>query len=375
MSSSAKNSPSFEFMVPVSVGMGMVFGFALEKGRVFEPSVIIGQFTLGDFQMLKMFLSAVAAASASMSVLSVLPMTKDAFARTRKHWCESPKGIGATALGSSMLGVGMALAGACPGTVVAQLGAGVLPSAAYVLVGGLAAAGLHTLLYDSLFSKFQSSGPFPRSQRTLDDAAGLPYAALGLPLAVGMGACVAALEMLFPFRTMHGVGTHGPWLQRLAWAPWYSGALIGALQIPAILLLGVTIGSATSYVTACIQGIRLASPRTVRKSNYMSRLSKGLAYWQPLYLLGAFAGAMLSAGLSGSYASVREAPSPLVSMMGGAFLLMGARIAGGCTSGHGISGFAQLSSASFVAVPAMFGAAIAAAQVFSPAGLYQGMNV
>ena len=33
---------------------------------------------------------------------------------------------------------------------------------------------------------------------------------------------------------------------------------------------------------------------------------------------------------------------------------MGGRIASGCTSGHGISGFSKLSVGSFIAVPVMF---------------------
>ena len=40
--------------------MGAVFGFALEKSRVFEPGVIVGQMQLRNFIMLKVFLTAVA---------------------------------------------------------------------------------------------------------------------------------------------------------------------------------------------------------------------------------------------------------------------------------------------------------------------------
>jgi len=42
-------------------------------------------------------------------------------------------------------------------------------------------------------------------------------------------------------------------------------------------------------------------------------------------------------------------------------LTLGARIAGGCTSGHGLSGAGLLFLPSFVAVPAMFGGGIATA--------------
>ena len=47
---------------------------------------------------------------------------------------------------------------------------------------------------------------------------------------------------------------------------------------------------------------------------------------------------------------------------GGFIMLLGARIADGCTSGHGISGSAQLAIGSFIAVAAMFGGAMLTAQ-------------
>jgi len=43
----------------IGLATGMVFGFALEKSRVFEPGVIVGQMQLRNFLMLKIFLAAV----------------------------------------------------------------------------------------------------------------------------------------------------------------------------------------------------------------------------------------------------------------------------------------------------------------------------
>jgi uncharacterized membrane protein YedE/YeeE len=48
----------------------------------------------------------------------------------------------------------------------------------------------------------------------------------------------------------------------------------------------------------------------------------------------------------------------LRAIMGGGMLIFGARLAGGCTSGHGISGMSQLSVSSFITVTAMFGGGI-----------------
>ena len=49
------------------------------------------------------------------------------------------------------------------------------------------------------------------------------------------------------------------------------------------------------------------------------------------------------------------------SFVAGFLMLFGARIADGCTSGHGLSGMAQLAVGSTVAVAAMFTGGIAAA--------------
>jgi uncharacterized membrane protein YedE/YeeE len=49
--------------------------------------------------------------------------------------------------------------------------------------------------------------------------------------------------------------------------------------------------------------------------------------------------------------------------LGGAMMLFGARLASGCTSGHGLSGLGLLSVTSFVAVPAMFAGGISLALI------------
>jgi uncharacterized membrane protein YedE/YeeE len=55
-----------------------------------------------------------------------------------------------------------------------------------------------------------------------------------------------------------------------------------------------------------------------------------------------------------------DTPSLPITLMGGLFLTFGARIAGGCTSGHGISGMASMGLSSFITIISMFGAGIMA---------------
>ena len=56
----------------------------------------------------------------------------------------------------------------------------------------------------------------------------------------------------------------------------------------------------------------------------------------------------------------------LEGFMGGFILVFGARLAGGCPSGHGISGMGHLVLRSLLAVPAMFAGAIATRLAFYP---------
>ena len=116
--------------IVIGLGMGAVFGFALEKSRVFEPGMIVGQMQLSNFIMLKVFLTAVATGAVVLAVLH-------GFGFVNLY----PKATlyGADVIGGLLLGAGIALAGACPGTVLAQVGVG-YRDALFVLVGGIAGA-------------------------------------------------------------------------------------------------------------------------------------------------------------------------------------------------------------------------------------------
>ena len=95
--------------------------------------------------------------------------------------------------------------------------------------------------------------------------------------------------------------------------------------------------------------------------------------WQVAMVVGIVAGAFLSMRASGAR---RRAISPVwqravgieslsrrapMAFAGGFIMVLGARIADGCTTGHGLSGIAQLAVGSTVAVAAMFAGAIATA--------------
>jgi len=187
---------SLEFAILIGIVMGAVFGFALEKSRVFEPGMIVGQMQLGNFIMLKVFLSAVATGAVVLAVLNGFDVVK-----------LQPKAAiyAADVVGGLVLGAGIALAGACPGTVLAQAGVG-YRDALFTLVGGLCGAIAFSYAEPSLRGPLLSGGG---GKITFADVAGLPYWVLALGLAVVLVAVLVALERWRPWREELGRDVDG----------------------------------------------------------------------------------------------------------------------------------------------------------------------
>jgi len=181
--------------VLVGLAMGLVFGLALEKSRVFEPGVIVGQMQLRNFTMLKVFLSGVATGLVVLAALNGFGFVKLA-----------PKATlyAADIVGGLILGAGITLAGACPGTVLAQIGAGYRDAWA-TLLGGIAGATAFGYLEPTL-RPWLSGGP---GKLTLDQFAGLPFWQVGLAFAVALVVLLAAMERWRPWRSELGDNVDG----------------------------------------------------------------------------------------------------------------------------------------------------------------------
>jgi len=94
----------------------------------------------------------------------------------------------------------------------------------------------------------------------------------------------------------------------------------------------------------------------------LNKMKWGLhRWWQVLYLVTA-AGTAAVWVASGSN-SISTDVNATHAFLGGFVAIFGSRIAGGCTSGHGISGAGHLMWRSWAAVCAMFAGAIAAKAV------------
>lgn len=160
-----------------------------------------------------------------------------------------------------------------------------------------------------------------------------------------------------------------------AWSPYVAGVLIGLLQIPTFLLMDTALGASSSFVTVAAHIASVFDARIAETKYLASHMWGAKNWWQVAVVAGIALGAFVSMKLSGArrrtispvwaratgtYTLSARAPLAFVA---GFIMLVGARIAGGCTSGHGISGIAQLSVGSTLAVAAMFAGGIATAML------------
>jgi hypothetical protein len=180
----------------VGVLMGIAFGIFLEKSRVFEPGIIVGQMQLKTFIMLKVFLTAVATGAVVLAALNGFGLVK-----------LQPKAAlyAADIVGGLVLGIGIALAGACPGTTLAQIGAG-YRDAWFTLVGGIFGALAYSYAQPWLAKTFLASGG---GKLIFSDLAGVAYWQGALALAAALVVILILLEMWRPWRDEIGRDVDG----------------------------------------------------------------------------------------------------------------------------------------------------------------------
>ena len=160
--------------------------------------------------------------------------------------------------------------------------------------------------------------------------------------------------------------------QAVFWSPYLVGALIGLLATATFYFSDKPLGVSTAYARlAGLVGKLFARRHTEELKFYQDK--KPVIDWEVMVLFGIIIGAWLAA-YTGDSASASWVPALWaehfgpsvwlrsgVAFLGGVLLAYGARLAGGCTSGHGISGALQLSVGSWIALVCFFVGAVATA--------------
>ena len=118
----------------IAVFFGLLFGFLLQRGGVTDYNVIVNQFRLRDFTVVKVMLTAII-----IGGLGVLFLIDHGQA---KYHIKDANMLGVI-IGSALFGIGMVLYGYCPGTALAAIGTGsvhALIGSLGMLAGGIAYA-------------------------------------------------------------------------------------------------------------------------------------------------------------------------------------------------------------------------------------------
>jgi hypothetical protein len=171
-------------------------------------------------------------------------------------------------------------------------------------------------------------------------------------------------------------------LRKPRWSPYVVGIGIGVLSWATFYFLGKALGTSTSFVGAAGSAVCTLAPEHVAENAYYVKEygAKGGGFkpvfdWQMALDISLVLGAFLSAVLGRTFKAesvptvwaARFGPSVakryVAAFIGGFILIFGARMAGGCTSGHGISGGLQLAVSSWTFFVSMFVSGVVAAAV------------
>jgi uncharacterized membrane protein YedE/YeeE len=246
----------------------------------------------------------------------------------------------ANILGGFMIGLGMTLTGACPGTVIVQVANGI-QSGFYVAIG--------CTLGGIFFSRFGNTLKSPRKSGCSPEAA-----TIGSKLGFDATKTLIAFEAMCAVMVAAAgaVTPTGPysWIHPIA-----GGLLIGAAQAVSVMLTSSPLGVSTAY-----EQIGQYFWRALGQKGVATPPSPPSAL---IFALGLLAGSAVAARSIPALVVESLGVSKLRAVLGGFIMVVGARSAGGCTSGHGISGLSALSFSSLITVAAMFGGGIVTAML------------
>jgi len=169
-------------------------------------------------------------------------------------------------------------------------------------------------------------------------------------------------------------------MQDGGWSPYLAGALLGILAIASVYattqLLNKTdyLGASTTFVRAAGLLEQTVSADRISANEYFKKTKVSID-WQFMLVLGIFVGALISSLTDKSFKLESVPPTwekrfgPSIgkraagAFFGGIVAMIGARMADGCPSGHGLSGMMQLSVSSFVALAMFFGVGVLVANL------------
>ena len=172
----------------VGAGVGLLFGVVLEKSKVMEASMIIGQFLFKRFIMLKVFITAMIVSIIVLNLMNYAGL----FSFQLKNF-----NLFSNILGGGLLGAGIAFSGACPGTIFAQVAVG-YKDAFFTIAGGLCAAYAYLFFGDDIV---KCLSPWTLGKFQLSDFLGVSVSFLSLGIVFVLGTFLGLIEKKYPWKS------------------------------------------------------------------------------------------------------------------------------------------------------------------------------
>jgi uncharacterized membrane protein YedE/YeeE len=153
-------------------------------------------------------------------------------------------------------------------------------------------------------------------------------------------------------------------LSRKSWSPYAVGAGIGVLSWFAFWSADHPLGVSSVMVRVVGAAEDALAADHVSATPYLAKL-RPFFDWEFALVIGLLLGAWAAARLGRAAAPEKPSGKRIAeAVFGGFLLLFGARLAGGCTSGHGISGSLQLALSGWVFFLCIFASGMATAFLF-----------
>lgn len=313
-------------MVIMILFFGFLFGTILQYASLNKYNVISGLAMLDDFAVLKTI-------SVAIGIGLLLFIVEVNLGIATFHI--KPLILGGVIIGGLIFGSGMAILGYCPGTLAISLGEGSI-DALIGIIGGLFGGLVFTLLLPSI-------EPF----------LGPDLGSISILSLIGDGYIFIIISIIIASFFIWV----SFWLNKKEESSNYKWLFAGiALAIlNAIMLLKSVfnrpIGASTSFPYAA----DIISSTT--ENNYFNEIET-TGNWELIFLTGAFLAGLIISIIKKDfklkliysrwekYKGNSKTKRAIWAFVGGFILIIGARIAGGCTSGHILSGGTQLAISS-----------------------------
>ena len=331
------------------LALGIVFCFALQRGRFCMNSAFRDIIVMKEYTLLKAVGLAILVQMVGFTIMTLTGIVT-----------LNPKPLfwGANILGGLIFGVGMVLAGGCASGVTYRVGEGMV--GAMVAVGGFGLAGLMTAmgvlkpLKDSLQASTKivvGEGASP----TLFNLLGISYEVAVLIIVIIVAVVWIIARRKGSDEDEAPSSSLGEGIFKRGWGWAATGIVIGIIGI---LAYPLSAAAGRNYPLGITGGWVNIWQSLIVPEKFLS--------WEGLDVLGIIIGAAIAALIAGEFALRAPAPKVILqTFLGGFLMAFGAVVSKGCNVGHILSGVPMLSFGSILGgISIVLGAWIAAYFMF-----------